>query len=174
MQSTEKCSRIIGCNASCNDGGAGHGIGFGIYLRGDGILTNLADTSGPTNMMVKDCTMEFNTSIGSGSNQTNRYGFFDEHKDTTTALINNISTGHGRCVATLDTSQNLVDPIGSSSLVNGMNFFFRASGSDENPANMIHETDIFNWTTLSTSVANWMNVSIVIEQVTTIDGGVSI
>lgn len=174
MQSGETRSRITGCTASANNGGSGHGVGFGIYFRGGGVLTSLTDTSGPTRMLVKDCKIEFNTSDGSSTNQSNKYGFFDEHRDTTSALINNVSIGHGRCVSTLNTSQDFVDPVGSTSLVNGMNYFFRATGSDENPANMIHETDIFNWTTLSTSVPGWMNVSIVVEQVTTIDGGVSI
>jgi hypothetical protein len=174
LKASEKISRIINSSANCNDGGNGEGIGFGIYLRGNGDLTDIDDSTAPLKITVRDCRMEFNTSSGSSTNQTNKYGFFDEHRDTTAALINNISMGHGRCVSTLDTSLNFVDPFSSASLTNGMNFMFYHTGTDENPANMIHETDIFNWTTLSTSVPGWMNTSIVVEQVTTIDGGTTL
>lgn len=165
MQSSENSSRVIKCQADNNDGGAGEGVGFGVYLEGDNDLTSLSDTSGPVNITVKDCQMSFNTSTGtSGNTQGNKYGFYDNHKDTTSVLINNISMGHGRCVSTIDTSYNFVDPRGGSDN-NGMNFHFRHTGTDENPANMIHETDIFNWTTMSTSVPHWMNTSIVTGQI---------
>ena len=168
FQNGENASRVIKCQADNNDGGAGEGVGFGVYLEGDNDLTSLSDTSGPVNITVKDCQMSFNTSTGtSGNTQGNKYGFYDNHKDTTSVLINNISLGHGRCIATLDTSYSFVDPSTSSS-TSGMNFFFRHTGTDENPANMIHETDIFNWTTLSTSVPLWMNTSIVTGQVATV------
>jgi hypothetical protein len=165
FQNGENASRVIKCQADNNDGGAGEGVGFGIYLEGNNDLTDLSDTSGPTNITVKDCSMSFNTSSGtSGNTQGNKYGFCDNHRDTTSVLINNISLGHGRCIATLDTSYNFVDPSNTSS-TSGMNFCFKHTGTDENPANMIHETDIFNWTTLSTSVPHWMNTSIVTGQV---------
>ena len=167
LRSSEANAKITNCQAHCNDGGAGEGVGFGIYLRGDGILTNLSDTTAPTNTIVKNSSMEFNTSSGTSSNQANKYGFLDERNDTSSVLINNVSIGHGSCISTLDTSLNFVDPV-TTSATNGMNYKFFHTGTDENPANMIHETDMFNWTTLSTSVPDWMNVSIVTDQVASV------
>lgn len=164
LQDGEDRTKLFNCKANCNNGGNGYGIGFGIYLRGDGIITNLADTSAPTNTIIQSCRMEFNTSTGTSSYQGNKYGFLDERQDTTSVLINNVSVGHGRCVSTLDTSYNFVDPFTTGTTPIGMNYMFYHTGTDENPANMIHETDIFNWTTLSTSVPDWMNVSIVTGQ----------
>jgi hypothetical protein len=169
FQSAENASKIVNCKADNNDGGTGEGVGFGIYLQGNNTLTSITDTTAPTNTIVRDTVMSFNTSSGSSSTtQGNKYGFFDASKDTTSVLINNVSIGHGRCISTLDTSYNFVDPITGSTGVNGMNFMFHHTGTDENPANMIHETDIFNWTTLSTSVPGWMNTSVVTGQLATV------
>lgn len=168
FQSNENASKIVGCKADNNDGGLGEGVGFGIYLQGNNTLTSLTDTTAPNNTIVRDTVMSFNTSQGTTEpTQGNKYGLFDAQKDTTSVLINNVAIGHGRCIATLDTSYNFVDPVASSD-ANGMNFMFHHTGTDENPANMIHETDIFNWTTLSTSVPGWMNTSVVTGQVATV------
>lgn len=142
LAGTSVRNKFMSCEACSNNGYAGQA--YGVYLAG----------SSNSNTVVRDCTLEFNNSTAPGS----MYGFYDGAADTTTVLINNIAVGQGRCIALLTSSFQF--PTGTS-----MNYYFKFTGDQENPANMIHETDNFNWQTVSTAVQNWSNVSVAVGEV---------
>lgn len=138
----ETRSQILACNCSSNNvlTSSTSNIGYGIYLQ-----------SACSNTVVRDNLLNFN--VGGLM-----YGFYDSAGETTSVLINNQATGQGRCTALLSTSFHF--PADTS-----MNFYFQSEGTNENPRNIIMETDNFNWQTISTAVALWSNISIVIGQV---------
>lgn len=139
----ETRSQINGCDCSANNGGnspAASQTSYGVYLQ-----TSCSNTT------IKDCGFKFNTGYFN-------FGFFDDAADTTSVLINNVAIGQGRCIALLTSSFQF--PTGTS-----MNYYFKFTGDQENPANMIHETDNFNWTTVSTAVQNWSNISVAVGEV---------
>ncbi|HLB40177.1 MAG TPA: hypothetical protein VJJ83_00155, partial [Candidatus Babeliales bacterium] len=142
LDGTSVRNKFLSCEACSNNGYAG--AAYGIYLA----------NSSNSNTVIRDCTLEFNNSTAPGS----MYGFYDGAADTTSVLINNVAIGHGRCIALLTSSFQF--PAGTS-----MNYYFKFTGDQENPANMIHETDNFNWQTVSTAVHNWSNISVAVGEV---------
>lgn len=153
----ENRSKIVGCDCSNN---AHTGAQPTSTARSAGIY--LGDPASPgasscAYTIIRDCNLNFNF-----NNTVNTsglyYGFYDDAADTTSVLINNVATGQGRCIALLTSSFQF--PANTS-----MNYYFKFTGDQENPANMIHETDNFNWTTVSTAVQNWSNISIAVGEV---------
>ena len=142
---TEQRSQILACNCSSNSTSStvasNTSTAAGIYL-----ITNTANT------VVRDCLLNFNTG------GYLYYGFYDNAGETTSVLINNQAAGQGRCTALLTTSFHFPSST-------PMNFYFQSEGTNENPRNIIVETDNFNWQTISTAVPAWSNISIVIGQV---------
>ncbi|HLB41227.1 MAG TPA: hypothetical protein VJJ83_05530, partial [Candidatus Babeliales bacterium] len=139
----EARSQINGCDCSANYGGStpiASQTSYGVYLQ-----TSCSNTT------IKDSSFKFNTGYLN-------YGFYDDACDTTSVLINNVAIGQGRCIALLTSSFQF--PTGTS-----MNYYFKFTGDQENPANMIHETDNFNWQTVSTAVQNWSNISVAVGEV---------
>ncbi|HLB40226.1 MAG TPA: hypothetical protein VJJ83_00400, partial [Candidatus Babeliales bacterium] len=141
----EARSQILACNCSASSTSTtattNTSTAAGIYL-----------VSSTANTIVRDCLLNFNTSAYL------QYGFYDSAGDTTSVLINNQAAGQGRCTALLSTSFHF--PSNTP-----MNFYFQSEGTNENPRNIIVETDNFNWQTISTAVPAWSNISIVIGQV---------
>jgi parallel beta-helix repeat protein len=142
---TETRSQILDCNCSANNTSSATSsntsTAAGIYL-----ITNSSNT------VVRDNLLNFNAS---GYLQ---FGFYDSAGETTSVLINNQAAGQGRCTALLSTSFHFPS-------ATPMNFYFQSEGTNENPRNIIVETDNFNWQTISTAVPAWSNISIVIGQV---------
>ena len=134
------------CDSSSNYGGT-TGSAYGVYLE---------HATSVTNTTIRDCNMKFNAQDAAATSG-NIFGIYDNATDTTSIMFNNIAIGHGRCIALLDTSYDF--PTSTS-----MNFYFKATCDEENPANIILETDNFNWQVMSTKT-DWHNVSVVVGEV---------
>ncbi|HLB40168.1 MAG TPA: hypothetical protein VJJ83_00110, partial [Candidatus Babeliales bacterium] len=144
----ETRSQIVNCDCTGNtaSGTTPVGTSAGVYL-----------SSSCSNNTIKDCSLKFNVNSANAGGQL-WFGFYDDAGDTTSVLINNVAIGQGRCIALLTSSFQF--PANTS-----MNYYFKFTGDQENPANMIHETDNFNWQTVSTAVQNWSNISVAVGEV---------
>jgi hypothetical protein len=151
FNSTETSTQILNCTANYNL--AGNGTTSGASARAYGIYFD--STTGATNCQIRNCYMTNNAISSSGL----AFGFYDNRASvSTTILTGNIAIGQGRCLgAALDANRQWN---ANSEPTASQNYFFKTSGTGDDPRNVITEIPHQSLAALSTASLKWQNVSV--------------
>ena len=147
----EARSQIINCEATNNLVGSSGGASVST-ARAYGIYFDTA--AGTDQCIVKDCYLAYNSVTTGGK----AFGFYDNNTASTSLLTGNVAIGHGKSLgSTLDASMQWNSNSEPSA---SQNYFFKHTGTGDDPRAAIQEVPRENFASISTMVQKWQNISV--------------